>query len=183
MAREIDDGRRARRIVRPAFKREYREIKDEEGATKRIPRDFIELTVIGDARNSAVIPVETWLKKCERQANDGEIPVDWVDSYKAAYDRFVNGTESEEILEGTPLEQWPAIGVAMVESFRSKGLRTVEDVAAVTEGARKFFGPGFIGLQNKAKEWITGPAALRRENEELRARIEKLEQLTALLGV
>lgn len=181
---EIDDGRKLRRITKPKFKREYRELREEGAAApKRIPQDLIELTVIGDPRNTAVIEVDSWLSKCRAQAAAGEIPQDWVDSYEAAYKRFVDGTESDEVLDGTPLESWPAIGVALVEEFRSKGLRTVEDVAAIPEGSRKHFGPGFIGIQNRAKEWVKGESVVRRENAELTQRIEKLEQLIMLLGV
>lgn len=189
------EERYLRRVMRPNFERRYEEDRaasQEQGKLVQRPLDVIILTVIGDGRNTAAIPVPEWLASCANQVAQGEMPAEWLDGYKSAYDRFLNGVTVEEITNGTPLAAWSQIGAAHVDMCLSRGVRTVEELAAVDESARKFFGPGFIGLQNKARAWITSTKKLERENEELRTRLEALEgkapaidtaaEIAALLG-
>lgn len=192
------DKRMLRRIMRPQFERRYEEDRAkslELGKLTNRPLDVVILSVIGDGRNTAAIEVNDWLAQCKRMVAMGEMPSDWLDGYKAAYDRFVNGATADEITDGTPLVQWPQIGAAHVDLCLSRGVRTVEELAAVDDSARKFFGPGFIGLQNKARAWVQSAAVLARENAELRKRLELLEagqrgldqhemdEINALLGL
>lgn len=173
-----DENRKLRRVVRPRFERRYEEDRAASALAGKLvqrPLDVIELTVIGDGRNTAVLPIEIWLRECRELVGKGEMPRDWLTAYEAAYERFLNGAKQDEIVDGTPLTEWAQIGAAQIDICLSRGVRTVEELAGIDEAARKFFGPGFIGLQNKAKVWLSSSNALARENAELKARLEALE--------
>ena len=173
-----DEDRSIRRVMRPRFERRHQEDRSKEEESGRFstrPLDVVILTVIGDGRNNAVIPVDLWLKKCQQLVLQGEMPSEWLEGYKQAYERFKNGANDEDDLNGTSLRSWPQIGIEQVEMCEARGVRTVEELAAVDEGSRKFFGPGFVGLQNKARAWLSSASAIARENAELKARLEALE--------
>ena len=67
------------------------------------------------------------------------------------YAAFKN--DEAEILEGTPLEKWGLISAAQCEELKYFGIRTVENLANVTDtNAQKFMGINL--LRQKAREYI-----------------------------
>lgn len=76
---------------------------------------FIEKRVRGD-RNNVV----------QRPARDGEER-----QYAEAYRAFRNN--EEQAVSGTPLKEWPTIGVAMLKELQHMGFHTVEQLASASD--------------------------------------------------
>lgn len=85
---------------------------------------------------------------------------------------------------GTPLADWPAVDRAQVELFAFYNVKTVEDVAGLSEQVFEKI-PGTRALQRKAIDWLeakkgAAPAiALRQAIEEKDAQIEALRKQIA----
>lgn len=132
-----------------------------------VEQEYVEILIPGD-RNTQVI----------RKVQDGD-----KSRWPAVYTAF---KENRAVaVSGTPIEQWPPVDRAQVEMLKHFNVRTVEDLAAVTDNALPSLGMGARELRTKAKLYIeealrgTGVSKLARENEELRGRLAALEaQLT-----
>jgi hypothetical protein len=105
-------------------------------------------------------------------------------TYAAQYLAFKK-SESQEAVEGFPLSQWAAIpGKALVKEFAHYGIRTVEQLAAMTDTTLHMVGP-HMGLRQLARDWVAdakqqGPLIkLRGENDALRSRVEALERMVS----
>lgn len=112
--------------------------------------------------------------------------------YRAKYDAWKRGEDAP--LDGMSLKEWPAITRAQAEEFWRHGVRTLEDLVGVPDSVLNQLGSGARTLQNKARAWLeqsrtAGIAAeeiakLRRENQELRSRVNALsDQVQAIKAV
>lgn len=92
----------------------------------------------------------------------------------------------EQVDDGTPLTEWPAIDKAIIEELRFFKIRTVEQLASVSDVNAQSM-PGLHTLRDKAKaylELIKGNAPFEKMQAELTSRdakIQVLEQQIALL--
>ena len=109
--------------------------------------------------------------------------------YRLEYDAWRRGEEAP--LDGLSLKEWPAITRSQAEEYWRLGVRTLEDLVAVPDPVLQQLGSGARMLQHKARAWLaaataTGTtaeelAALRQDNEALRARVAELTtQISAL---
>jgi len=104
-----------------------------------------------------------------------------------AYAAFKAGLE--EPTSGTPLSEWPGVGKGQVEELRFAKVRTVEELADLTDAqVAKTLPMGGLGLRDKAKRWIeaaNGAAPMEKlaaENAAKDARIAELETTVKDLG-
>lgn len=107
------------------------------------------------------------------------------DAIKARFPRqyaaWKSGAE-QETAGGWPLEKWPEMDVAQIEELRTKGVRTVEQFAGMSDANLSKLGPGWRPLRQAAQDFLEAAKSaapltrLREENEALKARLEALEK-------
>ncbi len=110
--------------------------------------------------------------------------------YRLEYDAWKRGEEAP--LNGMSLKEWPAITRSQAEEYWRLGVRTLEDLVAVPDTVLQQLGSGARALQNKARAWLATAqasgvgaeelAALRQDNEALRARVAELSAQVATLA-
>jgi hypothetical protein len=71
---------------------------------------------------------------------------------KPAYEAWLSG--QEEPPNGTPLDAWPGVTKGQVERFRLLHLRSVEDLANVTDPDMERIGMGARALREKARAYV-----------------------------
>ena len=95
--------------------------------------------------------------------------------------RYKAWKEGQEMpLEGTPLAQWPMVSRGQVETLRTINLRTVEELAATTDGDFARIGPGARDLREKARAWLKVAADTGKIAAELKSRDDQIASLQAL---
>ena len=87
---------------------------------------------------------------------------------------------------GTPVELMPGVGPSMAHHFKGMNLRTVEDLANVTdENTLGAMGAGARELVKRAKAWLTQSSertqGLEAENQALKAQLADLVERMAAL--
>lgn len=94
------------------------------------------------------------------------------------YDRWKRNGEQEALI-GTPLAEWPGITRSQVEELKHFNVRSVEQLANLSDGnAQKF--PGIQALKAKAKDYLEkakGNAPLEKMRAELSERDNQIEAL------
>lgn len=103
-----------------------------------------------------------------------------IERFPRHYAAFKNRV-TDELVEGTLLSEWPLMSRSMVEQLAFFNVKTVEQLASMTDGnAQKF--QGINGFKAKAKEWLKvakeGKAAADLA-QELEKRDQQIEMLTA----
>jgi hypothetical protein len=99
--------------------------------------------------------------------------------YPRQWDAFQRGQGGEMV--GTPLNQWPQITKSQAKEAEYFSIRTVEQLAEVTDTAIKKIGMGWMELRKKARDDLQAAAgtapitALQAENERLRQEFEALK--------
>lgn len=91
-----------------------------------------------------------------------------------------------EVTEGTPLAQWPAVSASQVKELQHVHVRTVDQLAALSDASIQKMGPGYQQLRQSARHWLehakgdADQTRLQHENDELRDEVAMLkEQLAA----
>ena len=82
-------------------------------------------------------------------------------------------------LNGTPLEEWPQLDAAQIQTLKSANILTVQALAELNETGMHRLPAGYMTLKTKAAKWLGQGAELERlseENKELRARLDALEK-------
>lgn len=72
--------------------------------------------------------------------------------YGAHYQAWKNGQEEPET--GTPIRQWPVVSPAQVENLLACNVRTVEELASLSEQGVQRLGMGGQALRQRAKSWL-----------------------------
>lgn len=91
---------------------------------------------------------------------------------------YQNG--QEQVLEGTPLGEWPLMRPAQIAQLNAVNIRTVEQIADASDAAMQGIGMGARELQAKAKAYLAsakdskGAEALQDEVLTLKAEVERL---------
>lgn len=113
---------------------------------------------------------------------DDELRMRYADQYRA----FKAGQEAP--LSGTPLEEWPILNRAMIAELKHLQIRTVEELANLSDLAVQHIGMGGTVLRERARAWLDEAqheafsAKLVAENDVLRSRVATLEQQVEALG-
>lgn len=130
---------------------------------------FIKIQTPGDTRTSI-----------ERRATDQD-----KQRFPKSWDAFQRGME--EVTEGTPLKEWPAITTSQVKELNYVHVRSVESLASLSDAAMQKLGPGYFQLRQQAQHWLEaakGNAAnteVLRENQELKDKVAFLEEKVQVL--
>lgn len=132
--------------------------------------EYIEIRTPGDKTNIVDRPVT----EADRR------------QYAAQYRAWKAG--DDEQLSGTPLAQWPSVTRAQVEELRYFGVRTVEQLAAMSDGNLQNVGP-IRALRQQAIDFLeaargnapltTLRAELAKRDNELDALRKQVEALTS----
>lgn len=138
----------------------------EESAQKGHPvfddKDYIQILVPGDA-NSKV--------DREIRAADLQNP-----EIAKLYEHWKRGLEAP--LTGTPLEQWPVVNAAQVDTLRVVNIRTVEQLAEVSDQNVTHLGMGYDTLRKQAANWLAAAkdashlTKMQAQHDELQAQYE-----------
>jgi hypothetical protein len=105
--------------------------------------------------------------------------------WQQQYDAFKKGMETP--VEGTPLEEWPALNRAQVAELRGIGILTVEQVAGLSDTATQRV-MGLAGLRTRALAYLDDASAialtekLSAENDALQLEISTLKRQVEELG-
>lgn len=106
--------------------------------------------------------------------------------YSQQYARFKAGEEAP--IEGTPLEQWPLVNKAQIKEAQHFNVRTVEQVAELSDSFVAKIGMGWQGLRKQAQNWLKNAkdgavvSQLTAENERMKQDIADLKEQIARMG-
>lgn len=85
-------------------------------------------------------------------------------------------------VEGLPLEQWPGVSAAQVDTLRVVGVRTVEALAAVSDQHVSTLGMGYQTLRQKAMDYLAAAKdnahleKMRAEMDGMRSQLEAAQR-------
>jgi hypothetical protein len=114
--------------------------------------EYIEIAVPGDKSNIVHKPVTDEHRR----------------KYRAQYADWKSG--QEDAVSGTPLSEWTALGRSQVEELLYFKIRTVEQLASVSDGNLQHLGHGYLELRRKAADYL----AAAKDNQPLLAMREEL---------
>ena len=127
-------------------------------------REFVRIFVAGDSKSEVYRQVE---------ASDKE-------RFAEQYRRFKENAGDDAQLVGTPLEQWPAVSRSLVAEFAALKIRTVEQLADLSDTGVQAFGMGGQEWRNKARAYLLaakdGAAAIA-----LQSALDKRDEEIAML--
>ena len=141
------------------------------GHLKTYAMECIEIRQVGDDLTAATHPVTNEIKQ----------------RFPQEYQKWVS-TKNNDFIDGTPLSAWPMISKGIVQEMNSVGIRSVENLAAVSDANIARFIDGHL-WRKKAQTWLsasqnTGEAMrLAAENEQLKDRMAQLEARIAMLPI
>ena len=103
-----------------------------------------------------------------------------------SYERWLKGQETP--VDGTPLEAWPGLTKGQVEHLRLLHVRSVEELAGVTDSTLDKIGMGARALRERARLFVQAKqgsaqleaALVERDEENARLR-EEMAELRALV--
>jgi hypothetical protein len=157
-------------------------VQDEEASLKEgrpiyNDKEYIKIMFAGDKSTVRCRPVDLVGK-------NGNFPdnVRWPAQYAA----FKN--QNLQVMEGTPLEEWPPLTKSQVLMFKASNVHTVEQLAAVTDQNIGNLGMGARVLRDKANSYLSDaktsaiPMAAQEEINNLKNQIEALKNQMAGLG-
>jgi hypothetical protein len=103
-------------------------------------KEYVQIIIPGDNRSEV-----------DRQVQEQD-----KDRWPEAYRKFKE--DGEQATDGTPLEQWPAVSVSQVAELKAKKIRTVEQLAGITDGQLNNLGLGARQLRDRAKAFLEAAA-------------------------
>jgi hypothetical protein len=94
-----------------------------------------------------------------------------------------NDRQVEVLVEGTPLDQWPAMTRSMVEELKFKNIRTIEQLIGMSDSNAQGF-MGINALREKAKKYLALSSTEAAAEAVLKAekRVSELEVIVAELS-
>lgn len=125
-------------------------------------REYVQVIVPGDTKSEV-----------NREVQDRD-----KDRWPEQYRRFKE--DAEQATDGTPLEQWPAVSVSQVAELKAKKIRTVEQLASVSDSALQNLGLGARQLRDRAKAWLEAAAGNAPLDAALQREAKLQEEIDAL---
>lgn len=125
---------------------------------------FIKVVVPGDVNNI--------IERKASKEDEQKFPKAWA-RYKA---------QEADVMEGTPLEQWPQMSRSLVKEAKFFEIHTVEQLAGLSDINVSKMGMGYLELRNKAKAYLVaaagtaGETAQAAENQRLKDMIADLQK-------
>lgn len=128
---------------------------------------------------------DTWLEKIRAQAEVGQYDYEWARDFRKMYDMYKEGKEMPE--NGTPLRMCTTLfSPAEIANCLAVNVRTLEELAAVSEEGLGRIGMGARALKTRAQEALkTGDGkesamkveALTLENADLKQKVADLTSI------
>ncbi len=143
---------------------------EQEGRPVYEQRIFVRIMVPGDATSIIETPATPQHKE----------------EYRRQYERFEKGMK--DVIDGTPLSMWPVVNKSQVKECEFFEIRSVEQLAELSDSTCKRMGMGYMELRSKAKAWLLAAkdsALVTRqaaENDRLQGEIEALKEQIAQMA-
>ncbi len=143
---------------------------EQEGRPVYEQRIFVRIMVPGDATSIIETPATPQHKE----------------EYRRQYERFEKGMK--DVVDGTPLSMWPVVNKSQVKECEFFEIRSVEQLAELSDSTCKRMGMGYMELRSKAKAWLLAAkdsALVTRqaaENDRLQGEIEALKEQIAQMA-
>lgn len=134
-----------------------------------VDKEFIKIIPVGDRNTVICEPVR-------HQWSGNEPP--HTERFARQYAAFKN--QQHEVVEGTPLEQWPPLTKSQVMNFKTASVYTVEQLAAVSDANLHNLGMGARDLRDKAIAYLKNAketASLMESQQEINALKDQIEAL------
>lgn len=132
---------------------------------------------------------DEWIGSIQERARKGEYKPEWARHFNESFLAWKDGNTLPEM--GTPLKTWPVLSPAKIEMYLRANVRTVEDLAALTEEGIKNCGMGARTDKQTAMNWLEQAkngatagqlSALQTENERLTGQVDELTATVRALG-
>jgi hypothetical protein len=170
----VQGGSRTEAGVYAEFSVKAKKVKDagENGLPVYEDREWVQITPAGGNQI-----VERWVTEKDKMR------------FSIQYKSFKDGIEPP--VDGLAIENWPSVTPAETKMLKQANVRTVEDLAVLSELGLKNVGFGSRALQAKARQFLVTAAGdgkataelhrLKVENESLKLRVEELDRQNAEL--
>jgi len=166
-------------VEREVTRKVYRHEKQEDGSFKEVEKEIVETV---QEPYQYRIPSTPWIDKLNEKLHHGFITQRYYDHCIQAFDRWKNNREAP--ISGTPVKGWNQISLAMQNNMIELGIRSIEEVAEMTEEAMDAVGMGSREAKKRAIAYMKTSdhnvasaelSALQAENDRLRRRDEERE--------
>ena len=142
---------------------------------------FVTINLPG-GKDAPVKNAEEWFDQIRAKAMSGTYPREWVRHFESIYKAWQEGQEMPE--HGTPVQMCLFFSAAEQQALIAANVRTLEDVAVMTEECMGMVGMGARQLKEKAQAAIkasTDAGKLAEENQALKVQLTALtDRLNAL---
>lgn len=136
-----------------------------QGCPQFVMRDYVQKRVPGDATSL----VDREVRKSDFE--DASMP-----HFRQLYEHWKRGEEAP--VSGLPIEQWPGCTAAQAMTLKAVNVRTVEELATVSDSNIMRLGMGFQTLRQKAQDYLAQAkdsshlAKVRHEMDEMRSQLD-----------
>ncbi len=139
--------------------------------------DFAVITRPG-SRDTLDREALVWLTELKNKAAKGEVPAAWFEGFKASYDSWKKGEELPA--NGTAIRDWPPLSPSARKDILSAGIRTVEDLAELSDSDLTSIGTGALAYKQKAQAWLKAASETGKVAEQIATLTQQIAELTAL---
>lgn len=153
-----------------------------EGQMRYRDQDYAIVTVPGDSKSNSIEKIESFFRKKEEEMKVGRVHPDWIRKWRHDYDLYRKGQEIP--LDGTPIKGWKLLSGAQQEDLIRLHIRTVEELANLSDDGMRNYGMGALELKRRAQAWLSQNqtheagalklAELTRENDSLKDQVATL---------
>jgi hypothetical protein len=136
---------------------------DPADAAKTVSDDWVELCPVGSADRSVVTYSIRSLQRLQPATNRENPAVEMAhrkwDLIRPAYEAWKAGNEMPET--GTPLAAWNAVRAEQADILRVHGIKTVEEIAALTDAHMRIPVPNLRDLKRQAQMFLDSADQVR----------------------
>lgn len=137
---------------------------------------------------------EEWIADLELRVSEDRFKPEWLSQIKARYTEWINHREAP--IDGTAIGNWPILSPSQRKACETYNIRTVEELANLSEEGMANLGMGSRALKDQAKSWLIaandiGKVAsrlaavevqMKTMQAEIAAKDERLSKFEALYG-
>lgn len=129
--------------------------------------EMVEILIPGDKDNNIIAPAMAYLPRFATRYKE----------WKAGH--------NQDAISGTLLAEWPGgPSASMIKNLEVYGVRTVEQLAGISDGNLQGMGPGYLDLRKRAQAYLEaskGAASAQKMQSELAKRDGQIEVLQRAL--
>jgi hypothetical protein len=129
------------------------------------------------SRDTLEKDAKVWLMELKDRHRKGEVPQTWYPAFAESYKNWSEGLEVPAT--GTPILGWPPLSPSAQREIIHQGIRTVEDLANLPDGANVLMGG--IALKQKAIAWLEAAQDKGIIAEKVSAQSVKIDELSKLV--